>query len=179
MGEAIYCLVDGSGRMFTKERAESYAEVAASYGLNEHETQKYRFDLTSRRFLVDRGTPSSGVAVHTYLSSHLFLSIGTPERLMHFAEDGHVHKEVLAKLLEVKDRQAYFEACTDIERKYTAECAARNDPCLESGCSIDQTAGEICLEPLLRAGIDYHKACAAEWIKLFRNPEHRIEAWKN
>jgi hypothetical protein len=179
MGDAIYCLVDGSGRVFTKDRAESYAEVAASCGLDEHESQKYRFDLTSRRFLVDRGTPASDVAAHSYLSSHLFRNIGTPERLMHFAEDGHVPKEVLGRLLEVEGRQAYLEACTDIEKKYTAECAARNDPCLESGCSIDQAGGEICLQPLLKAGIDYHKACAAEWIKLFRNPENRIEAWKN
>ncbi len=179
MGDAIYCLVDGSGRVFTKDRAESYAEVAASCALDEHASQKYRFDLTSRRFLVDRGTSSRGVAVYTYLSSRLFRNIGTPERLMHFVEDGHVPKEVLVKLLEVRGRQAYLKACTDIERKYTAECAARNDPCLESGCSIDLTAGEICLQPLLRAGMDYHKACAAEWIKLFRNPENRIKAWKN
>ena len=50
---------------------------------------------------------------------------------------------------------------------------------LESGCSIDQAAGEICVQPLVNAGIEYYKACAGEWIKLFRRPRNRIAAWKN
>ena len=84
----------------------------------------------------------------------------------------------LVNLLDVTSRRSYLEACVDIEAKYTAECAAKNDPCLESGCSIDQTSGEICLQPLLNAGIDYDKACAAEWITSFRSPQNRIDAWE-
>ena len=61
------------------------------------------------------------------------------------------------------------------EKKYTDDCAAEHDPCLESGCAVE---GEICLQPLLKAGIEYQKACAAEWIKMFENPRNRIEAWK-
>jgi hypothetical protein len=33
--------------------------------------------------------------------------------------------------------------------------------------------GEACLEPLLRANTEFHKACAAEWIKFFAQPENR------
>jgi hypothetical protein len=33
--------------------------------------------------------------------------------------------------------------------------------------------GEVCLQPLLRAGTEYHKACAAEWTKLFVIRENR------
>jgi hypothetical protein len=58
-------------------------------------------------------------------------------------------------------------------------CGAKNDPCLESGCSIDHEAGETCLQPLLNAGIEYDKACAAEWFKLFQSPQNRVEAWRS
>jgi len=34
-------------------------------------------------------------------------------------------------------------------------------------------AGEVCLQPLLRSGTEYHKACAAEWAKLYAAPENR------
>lgn len=175
MGGTIFCLVDATGGVYTKDGAASYAEVVASFGLNERECQKYRFDLTSRRVLVDRGTLSSGIAAETYLAQH----VGTPERLMHFAEEGHVRKDVLGELLDVTSRRSYLEACANIEKQYTAECAAKNDACLESGCSIDQASGETCLQPLLNAGIDYDKACAAEWLKLFRSRQNRVDAWKN
>lgn len=32
---------------------------------------------------------------------------------------------------------------------------------------------------VLRASVEYHKACAAEWIKIFRNPSARVDIWKN
>ena len=98
---------------------------------------------------------------------------------MHFAEDGHLSKGVMVNLLELENRRPYLEACAAIERRYTEECGTKDDTCLESGCSIDRAAGEVCLQPLLRAGIDYQKACAAEWVRLFRMPGNRIEAWKN
>jgi hypothetical protein len=31
----------------------------------------------------------------------------------------------------------------------------------------------------LRAGVEYHRACAAEWIKVFADPRNRIAAWKH
>jgi hypothetical protein len=73
-------------------------------------------------------------------------------------------------------RKAYLDACGVIEKAYTDECAAKNNPCLESGCAVE---GEICLQPLLSVGIDYRKACAAEWIKLFASPRNRIDVWRN
>ena len=175
MDGTIYCLVDARGSVYAKDGAESHADVAAHFGLNKRDCQQYRFDLTDRRLLVDRATPSGAIAAQAYVNQR----VGTPKRLMQFAEGGHLSKGVLVNLLDVENRRPYLEACAAIEKKYTEECTARNDPCLESGCSIDQAAGEICLQPLLRAGVDYHKACAAEWIKLFRRPKNRIDAWKN
>jgi hypothetical protein len=101
---------------------------------------------------------------------------GIPEELMKVAAQGRLPKSALVNLLDFEHRQAFLDACAVIERKYTEDCTATNDPCLESGCAVE---GEICLEPLLRAGIEYHRACAAEWIKLFADPRNRIAAWKN
>lgn len=101
---------------------------------------------------------------------------GIPEELMKIAERGGLPKSALVNLLDVGHRQAFLDACAVIEKKYTEACTATNDPCLESGCALE---GEICLQPLVRAGIEYHKACAAEWIKLFADPRNRSHAWKN
>src|SRR5687767_522821 len=81
-----------------------------------------------------------------------------------------VPREVLAALLDAPRRRAFLDACARIDKAYTAACAASNDPCLESGCAIDQAAGEVCLQPVLRAGRDYDAACAAEWVKLVEGP---------
>src|ERR1700694_2752654 len=90
--------------------------------------------------------------------------VGTSEELMKFAEQGRLPKSVLVNLLDVGHRQAYLDACVVIEKKYTEDCTATNDPCLESGCALE---GEICLEPLMRAGIAYQRGGADEWITLF------------
>ena len=79
-------------------------------------------------------------------------------------------------LLISEQRRAYLDACAVIEKTYTDACAAKKDPCLETGCAVE---GETCLEPLLSAGPDYRKACAAEWIKLFKTPDNRIASWRN
>jgi hypothetical protein len=102
--------------------------------------------------------------------------VGTLEELMKNAEQGRLPKSVLVNLLDIQHRQAYLDACARIEKKYTEDCTATNDPCLESGCAVE---GEVCLQPLLKAGIEYHRACAAEWIKLFADPRNRIDAWKH
>ena len=172
MDGTIYCLVNAGGTVYGKDGAESYADVAADCELDENACQKYRFDLTNRRLVIDCGKPASHRTVRPYVDRY----VGTPDRLMEFAEAGHLPKGVLVNLLDMDSRQAYLEACAVIEKTYTEDCTATNDPCLESGCAVE---GEICLQPLLRAGIEYHRACAAEWIKLFADPRRRIDAWKN
>ena len=74
-------------------------------------------------------------------------------------------------MLTPEPRRQFLDACAAIEKNYTDQCAAAKDPCLESGCSAE---GEICLQPLLRAGTEYHKACAAEWAKLFADHANRL-----
>ncbi|MBI3492405.1 MAG: hypothetical protein HY047_11590 [Acidobacteria bacterium] len=105
--------------------------------------------------------------------------VGSLEDLMTAAAEGRLSKDELASLLNPGFRQPFLKACAVIEERYTEECAAQNDPCLESGCAVSVVEGEACLQPLLRVGTEYHKACAAEWIKVFRNPNARIEIWKD
>jgi hypothetical protein len=102
--------------------------------------------------------------------------VGMPDRLMACAEAGQFPKGVLVNLLDLGHRQAYLDACAVIEKRYTEDCTRTNDACLESGCALEDG---ICLQPLLRAGIEYERACGAEWLKLFRDPRNRIDAWKN
>jgi hypothetical protein len=166
----IYCLVDVNGHVYVKDGAASHSEVAASFGLDPHLCETYRFDLAARRLLVDRGRPASDRAALVYWEQQ----VGSPERLMNFAAEGHLTKQLLGSFLGAEDAEAYLDACTVIEKRYTADCTSKNDPCLESGCALE---GEVCLEPLLTAGLDYHKACAAAWRILFEDPRHRTQAW--
>jgi hypothetical protein len=92
------------------------------------------------------------------------------ERLMKDAVDGRLTKHELATHLAAGPRHLFLDACAAIEKTYTDDCAAAKDPCLESGCAVE---GEVCLQPLLRAGTDYHKACGAEWVKLFAERANR------
>jgi hypothetical protein len=174
MDAIFYCLVDPHGKVYVKLEARSFAEVAREFCLTESECEEYRFDLSARRVLVDRATPASALAVQEYFSQR----VGSPDRLMKFAEEGHLPKHILVTLLNLDQRRPYLDACTQIERRYTEACTAQNDPCLESGCSVEGE-DEVCLQPLLNAGIEYRQACAAEWLKLFRAPANRIDAWKN
>jgi len=93
------------------------------------------------------------------------------EPVVKYAMEGRLTKHALATMLTPDARRRFLDACAVIEKKYTEACTATNDPCLESGCSLE---GEICLEPLLRAGTEYHKACAAEWRKLYAKQENRV-----
>lgn len=174
MDDTMYCLVDPHGKVYVKHGAGSFADVAHEFGLTESHCQEYRFDLTTRRLQVCRATPSGALAAQDYINRRL----GSPERLMAFAEEGHLPKQVLVNLLSIDNRRPYLESCARIERNYTEACAAQNDPCLESGCSVENE-DETCLQPLLNAGVEYQQACAAEWIRLFRTPANRIDAWKN
>ena len=170
MDANIYCLVDASGRVYVKDGADSHSAVAENLGLDEEACDAYRFDLSTRHLLVDRGSPSGDRAAQDYWDRH----VGSPDKLMTFAAEGRLTKQVLCSLLDAEDRRAYLDACSVIEKQYTAACTAKHDPCLESGCALE---GEVCLEPLLRAGREYHRACGAAWKTLFQDPQHRTRAW--
>ena len=102
-------------------------------------------------------------------------TIDKPEQLMTQAAEGRLTKHALLSLLAPAARPAFLAACAKIELKYTEDCRALNDPCLDSGCSME---GDRCLQPLLRAGTEYDKACGAEWAKLFVDDANRATAWK-
>jgi hypothetical protein len=124
-------------------------------------------DVSSRYVLDDAG--------HLHEMDGTDTCIGTVEHLIALAWEGRLSKDLLAGLLEVDKRPEFLEACARIEKQYTDECAARNDPCLESGCAVE---GEICLQPLLNAGDEYRKACAAAWVTFFADPRNRVAAWR-
>ena len=172
MGDMIRCLVDTTSDVCAVDAADSYGKVAAQFGLDEQVCEEYRFDLETRRLLVDRGTPAGLRTVRAYFDAHL----GSPEKLMTFVVDGSVPKESLTSLLAIGRRAGYLDACAAIDKTYTDQCAPTNGPCLESGCALE---GEVCLQPLLRAGTAPRKAYAAAWIRLFADTGNRIEAWKN
>jgi hypothetical protein len=172
-GDSLYCLVDRRGTVHVTFSAESFADVARQSGVSDSDCHLYSFDLTTRRLTAHRATPASAIAAQSYFNQHL----GTPERLMAFAEQGHLPKRALANLLSAEYRLPYLEACARIERRYTEACTASHDPCLESGCSVEGE-DETCLQPLLNAGVEYYRDCASEWIKAFRTPAHRVDAWK-
>jgi hypothetical protein len=166
----IYCLVDAGGHVYVKDGALSHSEVAQSAGLDSDVCDRYRFDLASRHLFVDRGRPASDHAAQTYWDRQ----VGSPAKLVTFAAEGHLTKQVLGRLLGAENARAYLDACTVIEKQYTVDCAAQGDPCLESGCALE---GEVCLDPLLKAGGEYHRACGAAWSILFEDPRHRTQAW--
>ena len=94
---------------------------------------------------------------------------------MRDATEGLLPKQALAGLLALQPRQAFLTACADIEKAYTNVCSSSGDPCLESGCSCE---GETCLEPMLRAGVQYHRACGVEFASLFAVGANRDAAWR-
>jgi len=98
-----------------------------------------------------------------------------PEEVIAIAANGSLSKHSLATLLTARARRPFFDACGRIESTYTEACRAKGDPCLASGCSAE---GERCLQPLLAAGTDYHKACGAEWAKLFADAANRDPSWR-
>jgi hypothetical protein len=98
-----------------------------------------------------------------------------PEQVIAYAVDGRFSKHALGSLLTAPARRPFYDACGAIEIRFTEACRALNDPCLDSGCSAE---GERCLQPLLRAGTDYDKACGAEWAKLFADAANRDPSWR-
>lgn len=106
------------------------------------------------------------------MTTHAFVA---PEQVIAFAEAGQLPKQVLASLLTARARRPFYDACSAIELRYTEACRAKNDPCLESGCSAE---GERCLQPLLDAGTEYLKACGASWAPLFADVSNREPSWR-
>ena len=102
-------------------------------------------------------------------------AVVTPDRVVARALEGRLSKHALAGLLAPRARRAFYDACRRIEERYTNECREMNDPCLESGCSM---VGERCLQPILRAGIDYYRECGAEWRTLFADEANRDRFWQ-
>jgi hypothetical protein len=95
----------------------------------------------------------------------------TPDQLMADAAEGLFTKAELAGFLALGHRQSFLDACAQIEKTYTKDCPEKNHgPCLEAGCAAE---GEICLQPLLHAGSEFHKACAVAWLPIFREPGNR------
>jgi hypothetical protein len=172
MDDVIYCLVDAGGDTYLKDGAGSYADVAADYGLDEADCEKYRFELATRRMQWDSPAHEHEGAARACFEAF----VGTPDRLITFAGEGHLPKRTLAQLLVFGRRRSYLEACAALEHQYTDGCAPANGPCLESGCAAE---GEVCLQPLVRAGVEYQKACATEWARWFAIPGNRIDAWKS
>ena len=94
---------------------------------------------------------------------------------MRDATEGRLPKQALAALLALQPRQTFLTSCADIEKAYTNVCSTSGDPCLESGCSCE---GETCLEPMLRAGVEYHRACGSRFASLFAVSANRDAAWR-
>jgi hypothetical protein len=99
----------------------------------------------------------------------------TPETVMRYATEGRMSKQLLTSLLTPQSRPSFLAACAEIENAYTVACATSGNPCLSSGCSCE---GEVCLEPLLRAGAEYQRKCGTEWAKLFADEHRRDGTWR-
>jgi len=93
--------------------------------------------------------------------------------LMDSAINGRLSKDELLMLLKPEFRPGFLRKCAAIETRFTDECAALDDPCLASGCSVAAVPGEACLQPLLWRETEYRSACGAEWIEIIRNPAAR------
>src|SRR5437867_5296647 len=105
MADMIYCLVDPNGEVYTRDGAESYADVATMHGLDADTCYEYRYDLIGRRVLEDRGTPFGSVAARAYFAQRL----GTSARFMRFVADGHIPHQVLIKMLESDTQRPYLD----------------------------------------------------------------------
>jgi hypothetical protein len=115
---------------------------------------------TLRRFKVfssRNGRPSSWREEN--MENVLRDYLGTPDHLIALAQEGRLAKQVLVRFLATDKRQAYLDACAVIEKRYTDDCADSGSPCLEGGCAVE---GDVCPQPLLRADIDYFRACGQE-----------------
>ena len=100
--------------------------------------------------------------------------VGTPEAVMEQARQGRLSKQALAQFLSIEKRADFLAVCAAIEKHMTEACTATGDPCLEGGCAVE---GEICLQPLMAAGLDYYQACGEAFRGFFRDPKNRSSSW--
>jgi hypothetical protein len=101
------------------------------------------------------------------------LTADATRHLVELAERGELPKAALADLLAPEPRYLFLDACAQVERDFTHRCGSSGNTCLESGCAVE---GEACLEALLKAGPEYHKACARVWLPIFSDPRNRLDA---
>ena len=102
-------------------------------------------------------------------------AVVTPGVVIGHAIAGRLSKHALAGLLAPEARSVFYDGCSRIEQGYTSACRDMNDPCLDSGCAM---VGEVCLQPIQRAGNDFDKACGAEWARLFADDANRDRFWE-
>jgi len=102
--------------------------------------------------------------------------LGSPEHLMELAREGRMSKEALVTFLALDRRREFIATCVAIEKRYTEACTATGDPCLAGGCAVE---GEVCLQPVLSAGLDYYKACGEVFATLFADPLNRTADWQS
>src|SRR4051812_20488728 len=103
------------------------------------------------------------------------VDVGSPQHLMELAREGRLSKEVLVTFLAFEKRRDYLAACAAIEKQYTEACTATGDPCQAGGCAVE---GEICLQPVLSAGLDYYMACGDAFTTLFADSRNRSDEWQ-
>jgi hypothetical protein len=96
--------------------------------------------------------------------------VASPSQVIERARAGEWSKLELAELLNGNARKTFLNFCAAIEKRYTEACTATHDPCLESGCALE---GEVCLQPLERAGVEYEQACGNAFVELYLDPKNR------
>jgi hypothetical protein len=97
-------------------------------------------------------------------------NVDSPEQVMANARQGSLSKDALAGFLAIGTREEFLKQCAAIEKRFTEACTATGDPCLEGGCAVE---GEVCLQPLLNAGVDYAKACGEAFVTLYVDERNR------
>jgi len=137
---------------------------------------KYEFSLKTRMMTIEPLEVERSLRQDAIARNHFDNLVGTPEKLMSFAQLGRLSKLELADLLSPEKKQAYLHVCAGVERALTETCTAKGEPCLENGCAVE---GEICLNALLESGEIYTVAYVSAWTYLFINPENRVSVWKN
>lgn len=148
------------------------------------DTVEMLFDLSTKQIrtiknIAFHGDPFPFVLTirHFALADQYFKKvIGTPAQLMDIALKGHFSKLELAELLLPEKKNIYLDVCARFEKALTEACTAKNDPCLEDGCALEE---ETCLNAVLESKEIYTTAYVSAWIYLFINPNNRIPAWKN
>ena len=95
----------------------------------------------------------------------------SPEQMMGLAVQGRLTKDFLADQLVTAKRKLFLNACGSFERRLTAACKERYEPCL--ACEYSMEEEDACLNAVLEAGIAYAAGCGAIWVRIFKDPANR------